>query len=132
MRCRHQAIIASRVRTYGSRGNVAALVKNCSSLPIQLVDTVAAINLPPRGCLAAVSWLLSPKLAPHRLDIPIRSWLALITLEEGMTIAAQLTDIEPERVKIGLEVEMVTRRIAETGPEGCLIYGYKFQPRRKR
>jgi uncharacterized OB-fold protein len=80
-----------------------------------------------RGIVASFSEIGTP---PAGYTYPFLA--ALITLEEGMTIAAQLTDIEPERVKIGLEVEMVTRRIAETGPEGCLIYGYKFQPRRKR
>jgi hypothetical protein len=32
-------------------------------------------------------------------------------------------------VKIGMPVEMVTRRIKEDGDErGMLIYGYKFRP----
>lgn len=54
--------------------------------------------------------------------------VALVELEEGVLITAQLTDIEPEDVAIGLPVEMVIRRLQEHGPEGYLVYGYKFRP----
>ena len=55
--------------------------------------------------------------------------VALVKLEEGPTVTAQLTDLGPEPVHIGMPVEMVTRRIKEDGDErGMLIYGYKFRP----
>ncbi len=52
------------------------------------------------------------------------------------TVTAQLTDLGEKPVKIGMPVEMVTRRIKEDGDErGMLIYGYakhslgrKFRP----
>jgi uncharacterized OB-fold protein len=55
--------------------------------------------------------------------------MALVKLEEGPVIAAQLTDVEPEEIEIGMAVEMVTRRIREMSPQGYLVYGYKFRPR---
>ena len=55
--------------------------------------------------------------------------VALVKLEEGPLITAQLTDVESEGVSIGQPVEMVTRKIREDGPEGLIIYGYKFRPR---
>ncbi len=55
--------------------------------------------------------------------------VALIKLEEGPMVTAQLTDIVPERVEIGMPVEMVTRRLRAQGDEGTLVYGYKFRPR---
>ena len=55
--------------------------------------------------------------------------VALVKLEEGPLITAQLTDTEPEEVSIGQPVEMVTRKIREDGPEGLIIYGYKFRPK---
>jgi uncharacterized OB-fold protein len=55
--------------------------------------------------------------------------VALVRLEEGPLVTAQLTDVEPEAVSIGQPVEMVTRKIREDGPEGLIIYGYKFRPR---
>jgi len=53
---------------------------------------------------------------------------ALVTLDDGIMLACQLTDVDIDQVQIGMPVEMVTRLIAETGPEGCLVYGYKFRP----
>jgi uncharacterized OB-fold protein len=55
--------------------------------------------------------------------------VALVKLEEGPLVTAQLTDVEPEEVNIGQPVEMVTRKVREDGPEGLIIYGYKFRPR---
>lgn len=55
--------------------------------------------------------------------------MALVELEEGPRVAAQLTDIESGQIEIGLRVEMVTRRIREFGPQGYLVYGYRFRPR---
>ena len=54
--------------------------------------------------------------------------MALVRLEEGVLLAAQLTDIDPRDVEIGTPVEMVTRRLREHGPRGFLVYGYKFRP----
>jgi uncharacterized OB-fold protein len=54
--------------------------------------------------------------------------VALVELEEGLLVTAQLTDLEPEDCVIGLPVEMVTRRLQERGPNGYLVYGYKFRP----
>ena len=44
-------------------------------------------------------------------------------------ITAQLTDVAPQDVKIGMQVEMVTRKIRTQGDEGKITYGYKFRPR---
>ncbi len=42
---------------------------------------------------------------------------------------AQLTDLVEEQPRIGMPVEMVTRKIREDGDErGMLLYGYKFRP----
>ncbi len=54
--------------------------------------------------------------------------MALVKLEEGPLVTAQLTDVEPDKVKIGMPVEMVTRRLMEEGNEGIILYGYKFRP----
>jgi len=54
--------------------------------------------------------------------------VALIKLEEGPMVTAQLTDLDGE-VQIGAPVEMVTRRLRSDGDErGLLVYGYKFRP----
>jgi uncharacterized protein len=55
--------------------------------------------------------------------------VALIRLEEGPLVTAQLTDVDQAQVKIGMPVEMVTRKLREEGEEGLILYGYKFRPR---
>ncbi|MFO7634220.1 MAG: Zn-ribbon domain-containing OB-fold protein [Caldilinea sp.] len=54
--------------------------------------------------------------------------VALVKLDEGPMVTAQLTDVDTKDVKIGLRVEMVTRKLREEGDEGQIIYGYKFRP----
>lgn len=54
--------------------------------------------------------------------------VALVKLDEGPMVTAQLTDVSPGEVAIGLRVEMVTRKLREDGAEGQIIYGYKFRP----
>jgi hypothetical protein len=55
--------------------------------------------------------------------------VALVKLDEGPLVTAQLTDIDPDQVEIGQEVEMVTRKIRTDGAEGMIVYGYKFRPK---
>lgn len=54
--------------------------------------------------------------------------VGLVKLEEGPLVTAQLTDVEPEQVSIGMPVEMVTRKIRQEGDRGVIVYGYKFRP----
>jgi len=54
--------------------------------------------------------------------------VALIQLDDGPVITAQLTDVDPDDVRIGMPVEMVTRRIKQDGDRGLITYGYKFRP----
>lgn len=58
--------------------------------------------------------------------------VALVKLEEGPIVTAQLTDIAPGDVSIGMPVEMVTRRLRTHGDEGTIVYGYKFRPTLER
>ncbi|MFP8890569.1 Zn-ribbon domain-containing OB-fold protein [Natrialbaceae archaeon A-CW2] len=52
--------------------------------------------------------------------------VAVIELDEGPRITAQLTDIEPNEVEIGLPVTGCVRRLYEE--EDVVRYGFKFQP----
>lgn len=66
--------------------------------------------------------------APHGYEDQQPYTIALIKLDEGPMVTAQLTDVAAEQVRIGLRVEMVTRKLREDGAEGQIIYGYKFRP----
>ncbi len=60
----------------------------------------------------------------HAAPYPV----AIIQLIEGPLITAQLTDCAEQDISIGMPVEMVTRRLKDTGKDGVLLYGYKFRP----
>ena len=61
--------------------------------------------------------------APAGFDDTAPYTVALVKLEEGPLVTAQLTDLGSQ------PVEMVTRRLRQDGDErGMLIYGYKFRP----
>jgi uncharacterized OB-fold protein len=65
---------------------------------------------------------------PHGYDEQKPYTVALVKLVDGPMVTAQLTDVAPDEVKIGMPVEMVTRKLREDGPEGQIVYGYKFRP----
>jgi uncharacterized protein len=68
--------------------------------------------------------------APAGFDDTAPYTVALVKLEEGPMVTAQLTDLGSQPVEIGMPVEMVTRKLRQDGDErGMLIYGYKFRPR---
>jgi uncharacterized OB-fold protein len=54
--------------------------------------------------------------------------VALIDLEEGPRLTAQLTDVDAGDVQIGMPVEMVVRKYYEENTDGPIFYGYKFRP----
>jgi len=66
--------------------------------------------------------------APAGYDGNAPYTVALVKLEEGPLVTAQLTDMDNGAVAIGTPVEMVTRKLREDGERGMLVYGYKFRP----
>lgn len=67
--------------------------------------------------------------APSGFDANAPYTVALVKLEEGPMVTAQLTDLDNAPVEIGMPVEMVTRRMKNDGDErGIIVYGYKFRP----
>lgn len=66
--------------------------------------------------------------APTKFEQFVPYTVALIKLDEGPMVTAQLTDIDIDDVYIGMRVEMVTRLLSEDGERGIRSYGYKFRP----
>lgn len=64
--------------------------------------------------------------APAGFDDQAPYMLALIKLDEGPIVTAQLTDVN-DPVAIGDRVEMVTRKLTTEGSRGMIVYGYKFR-----
>ena len=67
--------------------------------------------------------------APSGYDANAPYTVALVKLNEGPMITAQLTDLGDQPLAIGMPVEMVTRKMRDDGDErGMIVYGYKFRP----
>lgn len=66
--------------------------------------------------------------APDGFEDYVPYVVALIDLDEGPRVTAQLTDVDPDDVEIGMPVEMVVRKLSEEGEQGLIRYGYKFRP----
>ena len=54
--------------------------------------------------------------------------VGMVRLSEGPLVTAQLTDTEGVDLAIGMEMEMVTRKIRDAQENGFIVYGYKFRP----
>ena len=66
--------------------------------------------------------------APDGFEAYAPYTVALVELEEGPMVTAQLTDIGNSSLEVGMPVEMVTRKLKADGDQGVLVYGYKFRP----
>lgn len=67
--------------------------------------------------------------APDGFEETVPYTVALVQLDEGPMVTAQLTDLGGQDVEIGMPVEMTTRRLqSEDDERGLLVYGYKFRP----
>ena len=55
--------------------------------------------------------------------------VAIIDLDEGPRIEAQIADCKYEDLCIGLEVEAVFRKFYKSGDKGVIHYGTKFVPK---
>ena len=53
--------------------------------------------------------------------------IAVIKLEEGPQVTAQIVDCPLDQVKIGMKVESTFRKIQQDGRTGAIYYGYKFR-----
>lgn len=111
----------------------AAKCRNCSGLffPPRLICSKCGErefeNLPlsGRGTIGTFTIIRIPPsgfedLAPYALGI--------VDLEEGCRVMGQITDCDPEKLKIGDPVVTQFRRINEEGKTGMILYGYKFVP----
>src|SRR2546428_8836865 len=72
-----------------------------------VVESFTIIHSPPAG---------------YELQAPYA--MAVIRLAEGPRLTAQVVDIAPEKVAIGMQVSKVFRRINQDGEGGIIHYGY--------
>ena len=66
--------------------------------------------------------------APAGFEQDIPYVVALVRLEEGPLVTAQVTDVDVDDVQVGMPVESVLRQWSQHGPDGSIVYGFKFRP----
>ena len=54
--------------------------------------------------------------------------MAIVELDEGPKVTAQIIDCEACELEIGTPVRVTMRKLSEEGPSGVIHYGYKFVP----
>ncbi|TXT55930.1 MAG: hypothetical protein BAJATHORv1_30313 [Candidatus Thorarchaeota archaeon] len=69
--------------------------------------------------------------APEDFKRQVPYVVAQVELDEGARLTAQIVNIEPENVEIGMRVRSCFRKITEYGQGGIIVYGYKFEPTMK-
>ncbi|WP_461461899.1 Zn-ribbon domain-containing OB-fold protein [Methanobrevibacter sp.] len=85
---------------------------------------IESIKFSGKGKIHTYSVIRSPSdefktIAPYAV--------AIVELDEGAKLTAQLVDCDVDDIEIGDPVEMVFRKISEDGPDGVISYGFKFK-----
>jgi uncharacterized OB-fold protein len=92
---------------------------NCGS------ESIEKYKLPEKGKLMTYTIVRSPPKGFEKMTPYV---LGMITLEDGTTITAPLTDVLSDQVSIGMPVEAVFRKVFEDGESGIIEYAMKFRP----
>ncbi len=124
---RHWRQRAARYRLEGQRNRNSGAVRFPARPPALNEDATLwePHCLSGRGTLYSFSVIRQP---PDGYEAFAPYAVALVQLEEGPLVAAQLTDCSEGELSIGQPVELVTRRLVDSGEDNMLVYGYKFRP----
>jgi uncharacterized OB-fold protein len=68
--------------------------------------------------------------APRGFELQVPYVMGLVKLEEGPSVTAQIVDVKPEELKIGLDLEVIFRKISSGRGRGVVQYGFKFRPQK--
>lgn len=93
--------------------------------PICHSTSLEKVFLPKKGKIVTFTTV---RVAPRTFELYVPYSVALIELEDGTRLTAQLTDCNPSEVYIGMPVETIIRKINTEGKSGPIFYGYKFRP----
>ncbi len=66
--------------------------------------------------------------APSGYEKQVPYAVAIVQLEEGPMLTAQIVDYKTDELKIGQSVRATFRKMYEDGDEGIIHYGTKFTP----
>ncbi len=85
---------------------------------------IERVRLESEGTLESYTILYSvPEKSRHRAPVI----LGVINID-GVKIVSELTDADPDDLRVGMKVEAVLRRMDEGGNTGIIRYALKFRP----
>jgi len=76
------------------------------------------------GKIVSFSTVYSP---PYGFERNVPYVLAIVELEKGARLTAEIVDATEKDVNVGDKIELVFRKIQQEDPEGVIHYGYKFR-----
>ncbi len=102
--------------------------ESCPTCRRKSIGTMKEIKLTGKGEVVTYTIIhVGPEDFEEQTPYPI----AIIKLEEGPQITAQIVDCSLDEMKIGLKVESTFRKIQQDGHTGAIYYGYKFKKQRQ-
>jgi len=82
-------------------------------------------KLPDRGRLVEYTVVYA---VPKGYEVMAPYIVGVVELENGVRVMAQITDVDVNDVREGMEVEVSIRRLPEQLEGGMICYTYKFRP----
>ncbi len=126
--------VASSWRRMKHRYNLySTKCENCSGIffPPRIIcprcrraGKMVDLKLCGRGKIVSFTTVHSP---PEGYTLQAPYLLAIIRLEEGPMLTAQIVETDESKIRIGTPVEMVFRKLIDHGEENLISYGYKFR-----
>jgi uncharacterized OB-fold protein len=99
--------------------------ESCLKCRRRSMDKMRPAKLSGKGKVVTYSIIY---VAPEHFEGQVPYPIAIIELNEGPRITAQIVDCDIKDIKIGMKVESTFRKIQEDGYIGAIYYGYKFKP----
>ena len=108
----------------------AGKCKNCGnvSFPPRLVcpkcksKNFETVNLSREGKILTFTII---RVGPDKFSKETPYVVAIIELNDGVRLTAQVTDCDVDKIKIGDKVKLVLRKVQDEGLSGLHCYGYK-------
>jgi len=82
-------------------------------------------KLPDKGRLVEYTVVYA---VPKGYEVMAPYVIGVVELENGIRVMAQITDVDVNDVREGMEVEVSIRRLPEQLEGGMICYTYKFRP----
>ncbi len=99
--------------------------ESCPQCRRKSMDNMKSIKLKGKGKVITYSII---HVVPEHFEGQAPYPIAIVELEEGPRVTAQIVDCNIKDIKIGMSVESTFRKIQEDGYIGAIYYGYKFRP----